>query len=133
LERPTESYKALSNLKDVGPVVTDALLDFYSESHNREVIHALLREVEVLPAQAQNSASAIAGKTVVFTGSLEQMTRIEAKARAEQLGARVAGSVSKNTDFVVAGPGAGSKLRDAEKLGVKINSEAEWINLSERS
>jgi DNA ligase (NAD+) len=94
------------------------------------VIDALLEEITVEPIEAiDTSSSPVAGKTVVFTGSLERMTREEAKAMAERLGAKVAGSVSKKTDLVVAGPGAGSKLKEAEKHGVKVIDEAGWFDL----
>ena len=81
------------------------------------------------PLEAVDHASPISGKTVVFTGTLERMTRPEAKARAERLGAKVAGSVSKKTDYVVAGPGAGSKLKNAKDLGLKVLTEDEWLTL----
>ena len=89
----------------------------------------LTREVEIVDAEKPKSNSAVAGKTVVFTGSLEKMTRDEAKATAERLGAKVSGSVSKKTDLVVAGPGAGSKLAEANKHGVKVLTEDEWLQL----
>jgi len=89
----------------------------------------LTREVTILDAERPKSNSAIAGKTVVFTGALEKMTRDEAKARAERLGAKVSGSVSKKTDYVVAGPGAGSKLTEAKKHGVAVLTEDEWLKL----
>ena len=85
--------------------------------------------MEVLDVEQPKTDSKIAGKTVVFTGALEKMTREEAKAQAERLGAKAAGSVSKKTDFVVAGPGAGSKLADAKKLGVAVLTEVEWLKL----
>jgi DNA ligase (NAD+) len=85
--------------------------------------------VEILDVEQPKTDSAIAGKTIVFTGALEKMTREEAKAQAERLGAKASGSVSKKTDFVVAGPGAGSKLTEAKKLGVKVLSEDEWLKL----
>jgi len=128
---PGKAYQAYASLKDIGTVVADALVDFYSEEHNQDVIDDLLLQVKVLPMEMQAAVSPIAGMTLVFTGSLERMTRNEAKARAEQLGATVAGSVSKNTDLVIAGPGAGSKLTSAESLGIKVISESEWIELSQ--
>jgi len=110
--------------------VARAVVDFYAEAHNRQAVVALLREIAVEPAESVAAAgSPVAGKIVVFTGSLERMTRDEAKAMAERLGAKVAGSVSKKTDLVVAGPGAGSKLKEAEKHGVKVIDEASWLEL----
>ena len=106
-----------------------AIADFFAEPHNMKVVEALLKEVTAQPLEAIDHASPISGKTVVFTGTLERMTRSEAKARAERLGAKVAGSVSKNTDYVVAGPGAGSKLKNAKELGVKVLTEDEWLKL----
>jgi DNA ligase (NAD+) len=128
--RPGEAYRRLADDKDVGVVATGALIDFFGEPHNREAVDALLAEVTPQPLEKPATESAVTGKTVVFTGSLELMTRHEAKATAERLGARVAGSVSKNTDLVIAGPGAGSKLKDAEKFGVRVLSEAEWLALT---
>ena len=109
--------------------MAEAIVDFFGEPHNVEVVDELLREVRPEPLEAIDHASPISGKTVVFTGTLEKMTRPEAKARAERLGAKVAGSVSKKTDYVVAGPGAGSKLKDAERLGLNVLSEDEWLAL----
>ena len=106
-----------------------AVVEFFAEKRNMKALHDLLNEIEVLPMEQARKDSAVAGKVVVFTGSLEQMTRDEAKAMAERLGAKVSGSVSKKTDLVVAGPGAGSKLKDAEKHGVKVLSEDEWLKL----
>jgi DNA ligase (NAD+) len=109
--------------------VIDSLRDYFAEAHNRRRVERLAKEVNIREAEKPRSDSAVAGKTVVFTGTLERMTRDEAKASAERLGAKVSGSVSKKTDYVVAGPGAGSKLADAKKLGVKVLTEDEWIKL----
>jgi DNA ligase (NAD+) len=126
----SEAWAELDSIAGIGDVVARALVDFYAEPHNREAVAALLKEVAVESAEAvDTSSSPVAGKTVVFTGSLERMTREEAKAMAERLGARVAGSVSKKTDLVVAGPGAGSKLKEAGKFGVKVVDEAGWFDL----
>ena len=127
-EPPREAYRQLESMSDVGPVSANALIEFFSEPHNREVMAELLAEVAVLPFERPAAvASPVTGKTVVFTGTLPTLSRNEAKAQAERLGAKVSGSVSKKTDFVVAGAEAGSKLTDAEKLGVRIVSEAEWL------
>jgi DNA ligase (NAD+) len=128
-DRAGEAYAELDNIEGIGPTVAEAIADFFAEPHNVEVVDELLHEVRPEPLEAIDHASPISGKTVVFTGSLEKMTRPEAKARAERLGAKVAGSVSKKTDYVVAGPGAGSKLKDAERLGLKVLSEDEWLAL----
>jgi DNA ligase (NAD+) len=110
--------------------MAEAIRDFFSEPHNKKAIAHLLEEIDVQPvAVPKTQNSRVAGKTVVFTGSLEKMTRPEAKARAEALGAKVAGSVSKKTDLVVAGPGAGSKLAEAAKLGVEVIDEDTWLRL----
>jgi DNA ligase (NAD+) len=114
----------------IGPIVAEALIDFFGEAHNREVITALIAAgVRPQPLERQAAASPVAGKTVVFTGALTTMTRPEAKARAESLGAKVAGSVSKKTDYVVAGEEAGSKLKTARDLGVAVLTEEEWTAL----
>jgi DNA ligase (NAD+) len=116
-------------LDQIGDTVIDSLRDYFAEAHNRRRVERLAKEVNIREAEKPRSDSAVAGKTVVFTGTLERMTRDEAKASAERLGAKVSGSVSKKTDYVVAGPGAGSKLADANKLGVKVLTEDEWIKL----
>jgi DNA ligase (NAD+) len=116
-------------LDQIGDTVIDSLRDYFAEAHNRRRVERLAKEVNIRVAEKPRSDSAVAGKTVVFTGTLERMTRDEAKASAERLGAKVSGSVSKKTDYVVAGPGAGSKLADAKKLGVKMLTEDEWMEL----
>jgi DNA ligase (NAD+) len=111
----------------VGPVVAEALVDFFAEPHNQGALDALLAQVTLSPMEAIATGHPLAGKTVVFTGSLEKMTRDEAKAMAERLGAKVSGSISAKTDLVVAGPGAGSKLTKARELGVETVDEEEWL------
>ena len=128
-QKPGDAYRVFADDGEVGPVATDSLIQFFSEGHNRDAVLALLEQVETTPLEAAASAAAFAGKTVVFTGTLEKMTRSEAKATAERLGAKVSGSVSAKTDLVVAGPGAGSKLKDAEKHGVTVVSEDEWLGM----
>ena len=125
----SEAYEELNAIEGVGVVVADAVVEFFAELRNVKAFDDLLEEIEVLPAEQAAKDSPVSGKTVVFTGSLEQMTREEAKAMAERLGAKVSGSVSKKTDLVVAGPGAGSKLKEAEKHGVQVLSEDDWFKL----
>ena len=127
---PSEMLNQIAGISGVGPVAAEALAHFFHEPHNLTVVEALLAELDrVEDVAAPTTDSPVAGKTVVFTGSLERFTRDEAKARAESLGAKVSGSVSKKTDYVVAGPGAGSKLKDAEKHGVQVLTEDEWLAL----
>ncbi|MDF2599741.1 MAG: ligase, NAD-dependent [Methylobacterium brachiatum] len=128
-QKPGDAYRLFADDGEIGPVATDALILFFSEPHNSDAVAALLEEVTVEPMERPAAASAFAGKTVVFTGTLEKMTRNEAKAVAERLGAKVSGSVSAKTDLVVAGPGAGSKLKDAEKHGVRVVSEDDWLGM----
>lgn len=128
-DRSGEAFAALDNIEGIGPTVAAAIADFFAEPHNVAVVAELLKEVQPEPLEAIDQASPISGKTVVFTGTLERMTRSEAKAKAERLGAKVAGSVSKNTDYVVAGPGAGSKLKNAKDLGITVLTEEEWLKL----
>jgi DNA ligase (NAD+) len=116
----------LAAAEGVGPVVAEALVDFFHEPHNREALDDLLSEVSPRPFVSDAKQTEWSGKTIVFTGSLETMSRDEAKAQAERLGARAAGSVSAKTDLVVAGPGAGSKLKKAAELGIRVVDEAEW-------
>ena len=109
-------------------MVAQAVVAFFAEEHNRDVLAALLAEVTPLDEEPLGAvASPVAGKTVVFTGALERMSRDEAKAMAERLGAKVAGSVSKKTDLVVAGPGAGSKLKLAGEFGIEVIDEDGWF------
>ena len=128
----SEAYAELVNIDGIGASVAGDLLAFFAEAHNRDVLDQLrsLLNIEDF-VTADTGSSPVVGKTVVFTGTLEVMGRSEAKARAEALGAKVAGSVSKNTDFVIAGPGAGSKRKKAEDLGVTVLSEAEWLEMVE--
>ncbi|MFZ4531965.1 MAG: BRCT domain-containing protein, partial [Alsobacter sp.] len=120
----------LTAIEGIGPVVAGAIVAFFGEPHNLEVIACLLAEVVPQPPEAVASTSPVAGRTVVFTGSLEKMTREEAKAMAERLGAKVASSVSKKTSLVVAGPGAGSKLTQAQALGIEVIDEDAWLVLA---
>ncbi|MDP9836825.1 DNA ligase (NAD+) [Neorhizobium huautlense] len=123
-----DAWNDLNNIEGIGEIVARAIVEFFKEPRNLDVVTRLLEEVTPQDAeQVAVSDSPVAGKTVVFTGSLERFTRDEAKARAEGLGAKVAGSVSKKTDYVVAGPGAGSKLDKARELGVEVMTEDEWL------
>lgn len=126
----SEARAEINNIEGIGEVVAEAVADFFVEKHNEEVLDALLQQVTPVPMEAVTSSSPVAGKTIVFTGSLERMTRDEAKAMAERLGAKVAASVSKKTDLVVAGPGAGSKLAKAAELGIETISEEDWLKLA---
>ena len=123
------AQEELSCVEGVGPVVAEAVADFFHEPHNREALDDLLSEVRPRPFESGSRRTEWTGKTIVFTGSLETMSRDEAKAQAERLGARAAGSVSAKTDLVVAGPGAGSKLKKAEELGIRVIGEAEWAKV----
>ena len=113
----------------IGGAAVEALEQYFSEPHNRDMLDHLVAQIDPRDAEQVASDSPVAGKTVVFTGTLERMTRDEAKARAQALGAKVAGSVSKNTDYLVAGPGAGSKARKAADLGVETLTEEAWFQL----
>ncbi|MEO6340902.1 MAG: NAD-dependent DNA ligase LigA [Caulobacteraceae bacterium] len=119
----------LDALDQVGTAVIESAAAFFHEPHNRDMVQRLAAELDVQDAEQALADTAVAGKTVVFTGALERMTRDEAKARAERLGAKVASSVSKKTDIVVAGPGAGSKLKTAAELGLQVLTEDEWLAL----
>jgi DNA ligase (NAD+) len=124
-----ETIAEMDALDQIGDTVIKSVAAYFGESHNRGIVERLTKEVTILDAEKPKSNSVVAGKTVVFTGALEKMTRDEAKARAERLGAKAAGSVSKKTDYVVAGPGAGSKLAEAKKHGVTVLTEDEWLKL----
>src|SRR6202047_2671561 len=124
-----ETIAEMDALDQIGDTVIMSIKAYFGENHNRGIVERLTKEVTILDAEKPKSNSAIAGKTVVFTGALEKMTRDEAKAMAERLGAKAAGSVSKKTDYVVAGPGAGSKLAEAKKYGVEVLTEDEWLKL----
>lgn len=124
-----ETIAEMDALDQIGDTVIAAVAAYFGESHNKGIVERLTREVTILDAEKPKTDSAVAGKTVVFTGALERFTRDEAKATAERLGAKVSGSVSKKTDYVVAGPGAGSKLAEAKKHGVQVLTEDEWLKL----
>jgi DNA ligase (NAD+) len=124
-----EAFRELDAIEGIGETVALSIVEFFAEPHNVAVVDALLREVRPLPLPAIAKSSPVAGKTVVFTGTLERLTRNEAKAQAERLGAKVSSSVSKKTDYVVAGADAGSKLKNARELGVTVLSEDEWLRL----
>ena len=123
----TEALDALTDIDGIGPVVAKAIVEFVAEPRNGAILDALCERLDVEPVEAPTADSPVAGKTVVFTGKLQRMTRQEAKARAEALGAQVAGSVSRATDYVVAGEEAGSKLKKARELDVTVFTEDEWL------
>ncbi|WP_298354962.1 NAD-dependent DNA ligase LigA [Rhodoblastus sp.] len=126
----SEARRRINDIDGIGDVVAEAVADFFVEPHNERALDALLKEVRILPMEAVKSGSAVAGKTVVFTGALQKMTRDEAKAMAERLGAKVSSSVSKKTDLVIAGAEAGSKLTKARELGVDVIDEDAWLALA---
>ena len=128
-DKGNEAWQELNATDGVGSVVAEAVVEFFKEPRNVEALDRLLKEIEIAPMAAVRYDTPVAGKTVVFTGALEKMTRDEAKAMAERLGAKVAGSVSKKTDYLVAGPGAGSKLAEAKKHGVATLTEDAWFDL----
>lgn len=129
-DKGNEAWQDLIAVEGIGAIVAEAVVDFYAEPHNREVLKELLKKVTPLDEVAHvATGSPVEGKTVVFTGSLERMSRDEAKAMAERHGAKTAGSVSKKTDLVVAGPGAGSKLTKASELGIDVIDEDAWLKL----
>ncbi len=128
-DHETAGFADLLNIEDIGPAVAEDLVAFFAEEHNQTVLDDLQNQLTINPYELQVSDSAVSGKTVVFTGTLVTMTRAEAKARAESLGVKVAGSVSKKTDYVVAGADAGSKLKKAKDLGVEVLTEEDWNTL----
>ncbi|WP_417677142.1 NAD-dependent DNA ligase LigA [Roseibium sp.] len=129
-DHDSEAWAELNDIDGIGTIVAEAVTEFFAESHNRDQLTALLEQVTPKDAEKIDAGdSPVAGKTIVFTGSLERMTRDEAKAMAERFGAKVSGSVSKKTDLVVAGPGAGSKLTKAQELDVEVISEDDWFDL----
>jgi DNA ligase (NAD+) len=125
----SDAIAELTAIEGVGPAVVGALGDFFHEEHNRRVWDDLLKEVAPPRYEVETRASAVSGKTVVFTGKLETVSRDEAKAQAERLGAKAAGTVSAKTDLIVAGPGAGSKLKKAAELGIEVIDEAAWAQI----
>jgi DNA ligase (NAD+) len=127
--KDTDAFKELEAIEGIGEIVAEAIAEFFAEPQNVRVVEDLLKEVTPEPLKAVDASSVVTGKTIVFTGTLEKLTRNEAKAQAERLGAKVAGSVSKKTDYVVAGADAGSKLKKARELGVAILDEGAWLKL----
>ena len=119
----------LNNINGIGGIVTKTLTDFFSEEHNVEIVEKLIDQLNIADAKVAAGDSVVSGKSVVFTGTLTKMSRAEAKERAETLGAKVASSVSAQTNYVIAGADAGSKLKKATELGVQVLSEDEWLEL----
>lgn len=129
-DHASEAYETLVLIDGIGPSMSEDLIAFFDEPHNLDVLNALVQEVEVLDeTPTPLGASPLSNKTIVFTGTLKHMTRVEAKVRAEALGAKVASSVSSKTDFVVVGEDAGSKAKKAQELGVTILTEEEWVGM----
>lgn len=133
IDHGSADYADMLSIDGVGALVAQGVIDFFDEEHNIGAVNRLLEEVTPQRAAAKASASPVSGKTVVFTGALETMSREEAKAKAQALGAKVSGSVSNRTDYLVAGPGAGSKLKKAQDLGVETLTEDEWAALINQS
>ncbi len=129
-DRDGEVYAGLMNIDGIGRAVSEAAIEFFAEPRNRQAVDALVEQIEVSDYAQEVIDSPIQGQTIVFTGKLERMSRDEAKAVAERLGAKVTGSVSASTDLVVAGPGAGSKLKRAGELGIRVISEDDWLTLA---
>lgn len=131
LPKDEEALEELDCIDGIGPTVVEAVTDFFREPHNIDIVRALGKELRIRDAEKVAADSPVSDKTVVFTGTLEKMTRDEAKSRAESLGAKVASSVSSKTDYVIAGEEAGSKLKKAKELGVRVLSEEEWLDMIE--
>jgi DNA ligase (NAD+) len=131
--RDEEAVADLDALDQIGGAVIEAAASFFAEDHNRGMVQRLVEQLVIQDVEKPKTDTAVAGKTVVFTGALERMTRDEAKAQAESLGAKVASSVSKKTNLVVAGPGAGSKLKTATELGIQVMTEDEWLEIVQAS
>ncbi len=129
-DEASEAREELINIDGIGEIVALSMIEFFDEEHNIEAVDRLLAQITVQDAEMPESDSPVTGKTIVFTGTLEKMTRSEAKAKAESLGAKVSGSVSSKTDYLVAGPGAGSKLKKAQELDVAVLTEDEWLELA---
>jgi DNA ligase (NAD+) len=125
----SEAFAGLIAIDGIGPSVATDLIAFFAEEHNQTVLNDLAKTLNIEPFIQAKTDSPVAGRIVVFTGTLEKMSRGEAKARAETLGAKVSGSVSKKTDFVIAGPGAGSKAKKATELGITVLTEEEWLDM----
>jgi len=124
-----EEWADLLSVDGMGEAAAGSLVDFMNAPQNAEIVRDLTAQLNIIDAEAPSDDSPVSGKTVVFTGKLELFSRDEAKAKAQSLGAKVSGSVSARTDYLVAGPGAGSKLKKAGELGVKTLTEAEWLEL----
>ena len=132
-DKSSESYEELISIEDIGPAAAKDLVSFFAENKNIEILDALKDQLTIEPFESQTvSDSPVSGKVVVFTGTLVQMTRAEAKSKAESLGCKVSGSVSKKTDYLVAGEDAGSKLKKAQELGIEILSEEDWLKITKR-
>ncbi len=126
-DKESDAYQELLNIDGIGGKAADSITDFFREKHNTDLLAQLAEQIEITDTEQQDSDSPLTGKTIVFTGTLAKMSRSEAKARAESFGAKVAGSVSAKTDYVVAGESAGSKLKKAQELGVTVLSEEDWL------